>query len=79
MPEEERTTLSHESWKVERHASIDEVLVNGEIRFHVKVWDEGREPFLTRWFNEEDRAASFVDKLKRNAEQTFEIRDVQKA
>ena len=67
MEEDSRETLNREAWKVERYALLDEVLmVDGSVRYHVQIQDAGRPPFLTRWFNEEDRAQSFIDKVKTN-------------
>jgi hypothetical protein len=51
-------------WTVERHAVIDEVqLKNGVLRFRVRVADSGREPFLTRWFNDPRPAEDFLARL----------------
>jgi hypothetical protein len=72
--EQERTTLDHRSWKVTRYATLDEVVLDtGAIRYHVQVQDEGRAPFLTSWFNEEDRARDFMNKVMSNAKEVFRV------
>ncbi len=50
---------------VERTARIEEeVLSNGSIRFRVQVSDEGRRPFISRWFNDPVPASDFVEKMQ---------------
>jgi hypothetical protein len=61
---------------VERYGTLDEVeMENGSNRYHVKVQDAGRPPFLTQWFNEEHRAKNFLDKVLQNAQEVFTIQD----
>jgi len=66
MPDAKRTRMRPDDvWLVERVATLDEVeLDNGAIRYHVQVSDEGRKPFLTRWFNDPSRAADFIEKVR---------------
>lgn len=52
-------------WLVRRHARVDEVVrIDGKIRYRVSVWDEGRQPFLTQWFNDPVPANDFVENLE---------------
>jgi hypothetical protein len=39
-------------------------LDNGAVRFRVSINDEGRPPFLTRWFNDLVPAADFIEKVQ---------------
>lgn len=53
------------SWNVKRFGRIDEVDVgNGNIRFRVKIWDAGRNAFLTQWFNDIAPASDFLEGIK---------------
>ncbi len=60
-----RTAIKEDSWKVQRFAKIEEVEIppNGTIRFRVKVWDAGRDAFITQWFNDPVPALDFVERL----------------
>jgi len=65
MAGEVRELLKEERWLVERTARLEEVeLDNGGIRFRVHVSDEGRPPFISRWFNDPVPAADFIEKMK---------------
>jgi hypothetical protein len=55
--------VHHEKWIVHREGIVEEVELNGSIRFRVTVWDEGRPPFLFQWFNDVGPAADFLDKM----------------
>lgn len=53
------------SWPVQRFGHVKEVVLdNGSIRYHVEVWDEGRKPFLSRWFNDPVPATDFLERVK---------------
>ena len=59
-----RGTIQEKSWTVQRTAILEEMeLSNGGIRFRVSVADEGRKPFLVRWFNDISPASDFIDHL----------------
>lgn len=65
-------------WFVRRHAVLDEVeeeTVDGiRIRFRVKIWDDGRDPFITQWFNDSTPAEDFMDRVKMENERYHNIR-----
>lgn len=57
--------IREENWSVGRTAVMEEVqLDNGAVRFRVSINDEGRPPFLTRWFNDLVPAADFIEKVQ---------------
>jgi len=63
MSEDVRNILS-KSWSVKRTAVLDEVTVgNRELRFRVQVSDEGRRPFMSRWFNDPSPAHDFIERI----------------
>lgn len=66
IQEESRSEIHHEEWPVQRHGIIDEVFMgDGTIRYHVKIWDQGREqiPFIKQWFSDEYPAVQFLRKV----------------
>lgn len=66
----EEEVIKDDSWLIRRYARVTEVeLVTGQVRFRVQVWDEGRTPFITQWFNDIAPAADFLDHLKDQAEE----------
>jgi hypothetical protein len=63
--EVERITLQEESWKVLRSGRIDEIHFDtGRIIYRVKIWDAGREAFVTETFNDEGPAYNFLEKVR---------------
>lgn len=61
------TILQQAEKTVKRIISLEEkVLPNGSIRFKITVRDDGRPPFITRWFNDITPASDFYDKLNQN-------------
>ena len=57
--------LKEETWSVARTAIMEEVeLDNGAVRFRVQIADEGRPPFISRWFNDPVPAADFIEKVQ---------------
>lgn len=49
---------------VVRFYQVDEVTKpDGKIVYHVQVWDEGRKPFLSKWWNDPTPAMDFVESL----------------
>jgi len=51
-------------WKVPRHGTVREYRrVDDELRYKAEIWDEGRSPFLVRWFSDPVAAADFIEKL----------------
>lgn len=59
-----REELQRITWPVQRTAVLDEVeMPNGKIRFRVRVSDEGRLPFTSRWFNDPGPASDFIDHM----------------
>jgi hypothetical protein len=51
-------------WNVPRHGTVTEFRrADDELRYKVEIWDEGRSPFLVRWFNDPTSAADFVERL----------------
>ena len=66
------TTLRQESWKVLREGKVDQVeFENGRIQFRVKVWDAGRDSFITQWFNDILPAEDFMDRVIAENESHF--------
>lgn len=53
------------TWHVKRHGEVREVRRSSDnaLRYQVRVWDEGRPPFLHKWFNDPVPAADFLDNL----------------
>ena len=67
MPEQviKSRVLKEETWVVARTAILTEVqMEGGAIRFHVSINDEGRPPFISRWFNDPVPAAGFIEKVQ---------------
>ena len=65
MAPEIRDLFKEEKWMVERTARIDELVMdNGTIRFRVQISDEGRPPFISRWFNDPVPASDFVERMR---------------
>ncbi len=57
-------TIVERQWLVKRYGSVKEVLHDGNrLKYKVEIWDEGRNPFLVRWFNDPVAAADFVENL----------------
>ena len=57
--------MKEETWSVARTAVLEEVVLsNGAIRFHVQIMDEGRPPFISRWFNDPVPASDFIEKVQ---------------
>ena len=57
--------MKEETWVVARTATLEEVqLSNGQVRFRVQIADEGRPPFISRWFNDPVPAADFIEKVQ---------------
>lgn len=51
-------------WLVKREGIVEEVVrSDGTSRFRVSIMDQGRKPFLTRWFNDQVPASDFIDKV----------------
>lgn len=70
------TVIHEEVWLVKRVGRLDEV-VNREtsaVRFRVKVWDEGRDAFITQTFNDQVPAEDFLERLKLDGEQYHNFR-----
>ena len=60
-----RQTIREDSWNVLRIGRLEEVtLVGGSVRFRVKIWDAGRDSFITQWFNDIAPAADFLDRVR---------------
>ena len=63
--EEARTLIREDEWNVKRLGRLEEVVLEGgSIRFRVKIWDAGREAFITQWFNDVVPAADFLERVK---------------
>jgi hypothetical protein len=57
-------TIVEKQWFVKRFGSVKEVQTEGNrLKYKVEVWDEGRNPFLIRWFNDPVAAADFLENL----------------
>jgi hypothetical protein len=56
--------LRHRQWNVLRVGRLDEVVVDGAIRFRVKIWDAGRDAFITQWFNDLAPAEDFLSRVE---------------
>jgi len=79
-PVDPNVTMIHEEvWLVKRVGRLDEVVepVTNRIRFRVKVWDEGRDAFVTQTFNDQVPAEDFLERLKLDGERyhNFRIED----
>ena len=60
-----RHTLHEESWKVLRSGRIDEIHYNtGRVIYRVKIWDAGRDAFVTETFNDEGPAYNFIERVR---------------
>lgn len=66
--------VASSKWYVERHGEIREVEQGDKIRFRVQIWDSGREPFVTQWFNDITPARGFLEKLQEDNESHHKIR-----
>lgn len=66
--------IRSENWLTLRHAEIREVVHGSNIRFRVQIWDEGREPFITQWFNDPRPAQDFLDRVKDENERYHNFR-----
>lgn len=63
--EVDRITLHEESWKVLRHGAIHEIHYNtGRVIYRVKIWDAGRDAFVTETFNDEGPAYNFLERVR---------------
>jgi hypothetical protein len=67
--------IEKRSWTVRRHGKVEEVSLNGAIRFRVSVWDHSRDPFLVQWFNDVAPASDFLHKLIEDSGQEYEVTD----
>lgn len=57
--------MKEETWSVARTAVLEEIQQeNGAIRFRVQIMDEGRPPFISRWFNDPVPASDFIEKVQ---------------
>lgn len=57
-----RIRIEEYSWLVKRHGWVDEVhMDNGGITYNVQIADEGRRPFITKWFNDPVPASDFLE------------------
>lgn len=62
---EGKEILTESTWMVARTGMIQEYhFWNGEIKWRVTVWDEGRKPFISKWFNSPSSAADFLEKVR---------------
>lgn len=61
------------TWQVQRHARVTEVVQNyhgmDHQKYKVEVWDKGRSPFITKWFNDPVAASDFAERLKLSGEE----------
>ena len=66
MPiEKQKTILAKEGWHVQRFGRIEEIHYDsGRIIYRVKIWDAGREPFVTETFNDEGPAYNFLERVR---------------
>lgn len=74
MPQEVRKlSLRQDDWLVQRHGKVEEVhQADGRIIYRVKVWDDGRDPFITNTFNDEVPALSFLERVRTDGEVVVE-------
>lgn len=76
LPGEVLREVEGKDWLVRRFGVIEEVNLQGAIRFRVTVWDEGRNPFLVQWFNDVGPASDFLGRLKSDgAGRLLEVED----
>ena len=65
-------------WRVKRYGRVEEVVFDtndGErIRFRVKIWDHGRNAFITEYFNDITPASDFRDRVMEENEAAFRER-----
>lgn len=68
----DRETIVEREWKVRRHGRLQALhQANGRIVYQVKVWDHGRDAFITVPFNDEVPATEFLDRVERENEEAF--------
>ncbi len=66
MRAKEPKTIISASWLVKRKGIIEEMPDPANstiIKWRVRVWDEGREPFITQWFNDPTPAEDFLERV----------------
>jgi hypothetical protein len=68
--------IHEEVWLVKRVGRLDEVVnrETGSIRYRVKIWDEGRDAFVTQNFNDQVPAEDFLEGLKEDGERHHKFR-----
>jgi hypothetical protein len=60
-----RSVIERSTWEVKRIGMLEEVqLPTGATRFRVSVADEGRKPFIVRYFNDIVPASDFLERFK---------------
>ena len=70
-PVDKEVVVVHEEvWLVKRVGRLDEVVnpATGRITYRVKVWDEGRDAFVTQSFNDQVPAEDFLESMKLQGE-----------
>lgn len=68
-----RETVVQKEWKVRRYGKVDELQqANGRIIYQVKIWDHGRDAFITVPFNDQVPAFEFLDRVQRENEEAFD-------
>jgi hypothetical protein len=67
---EKKTVIRGETWLVLRGGRIEQVEApNGRITFRVKIYDMGRDAFLTETYNDESPAHGFLERIMEDNEQ----------
>lgn len=67
------SVLRQDSWKVVREGRVDQVeFLTGRTQFRVKIWDAGRDSFITQWFNDIVPANDFLDRVMAENESHLE-------
>jgi hypothetical protein len=70
------TVIHEEVWLVKRTGRLDEVVNpdTGTVRYRIKVWDEGRDAFVTQTFNDQVPAEDFLERLRMDGERYHNFR-----
>jgi hypothetical protein len=73
-PIETPEPLREEEWLVKRHGDVKEVSLGDNLRYRTRIWDEGRDPFVTKWFNDPKPAMDLLDNIKNENERHHDAR-----
>lgn len=71
-----RRTLVKEEWYSLRHGEVVELEYpeSGQLRYRVRIWDEGRDAFVTTHFNDPVPALDLLERIKNENERYHQVR-----